>query len=179
MKNRAFGARTRPRGCWQKKPAVCRFQGRVAELAAGFALVEYDELVDAEDSDERLREWFPVPGEHQDAAALPAGRAMHAADGYQLRPRPPPEVRRDACMGSVYCSTSGMSAWGHPLQRIMCWWMLNVGVLPRRALVNLRSGGGGRLSRPVPAFEAPCSAPSLNQGPALPSPLLYDRNREA
>lgn len=71
-------------------------------MRQGFALVEYAELMVAEDSEEKLREWFPLraPTDAAEAAALEAAAEglesdmeAHTRQGFVLRPAPPKEVK--------------------------------------------------------------------------------------
>ena len=72
-----------------------RFEGTVKEILAGFALVEYDELMQESNSSERLLEWFSVPGTQlQDPGRLPSGAPCNLSPGYVLRPAPPTQVGR-------------------------------------------------------------------------------------
>jgi len=73
----------------------------VRDVQQGFALVEYAELMVAEDSADRLSEWFPLaePADKAEvsalkaaAAQLPEGSDAHTRAGFALRPAPPAEV---------------------------------------------------------------------------------------
>jgi hypothetical protein len=79
-----------------------RFAGTVRDVQRGFALVEYAELSVAEESSEKLQEWFPLqqPGDVAAEAAaeaaaeqLPPGAEAHTRRGFLLRPPPPAQVR--------------------------------------------------------------------------------------
>lgn len=84
------------------------FTGTIQRLAGGWALVAYDELREAEGDDSPpLREWFPIPGQRQQAGGPLAGAASGGPDGggghtvhgiwenHHLRPAPPPRVGRE------------------------------------------------------------------------------------
>ena len=69
------------------------FMGTITQRQHGFALVAYDELMVAEDSDEKLQEWFPLPGTPQaNRALLKSTFDSHFGPGFKIRPPPPPEV---------------------------------------------------------------------------------------
>ena len=83
------------------------FTGTIQRLAGGWALVAYDELREAEGDDSPpLREWFPIPGQRQQAGGPLVGAASGGPDGggghtvhgiwenHHLRPAPPPRVGR-------------------------------------------------------------------------------------
>lgn len=75
------------------------FLGTIAQLQHGFALVAYDELMVSEDSDEKLQEWFPLPGATQaKQALLDATYDSHFGPGFKIRPPPPPEVGQTCCI---------------------------------------------------------------------------------
>ena len=58
-----------------------------------FALVEYEELMDEDDTSQHLQEWFPLPGAVEaDAAKLSSDREAHFGPGFQIRPQPPAQV---------------------------------------------------------------------------------------
>ncbi len=67
-------------------------------MSKGFALVQYDELDAGEDGAEKLREWFPLPGQRQASnVKLPGSYEVLRGPGYQLRPPPPAEVGEPGC----------------------------------------------------------------------------------
>lgn len=75
---------------------------RALKIMHGFALVEYDTIFADEAGSSKLREWFrvPPPAPHADMAALTAAAAaadeeyeVHPELNFQLRPKPPSEVR--------------------------------------------------------------------------------------
>lgn len=74
---------------------------RVLKMAHGFALVEYDTIFADEAGSSKLWEWFriPPPAPHANVAALTAATAadeeheLHPDLNFQLRPKPPSEVR--------------------------------------------------------------------------------------
>ena len=69
------------------------FQGTITQLQHGFALVAYDELMVSEDSDEKLQEWFPLPGTPKAKQALiDPTHDSHFGQGFKVRPPPPTEV---------------------------------------------------------------------------------------
>ena len=69
------------------------FTGTIKEVQYGFALVAYDELMEAEDTDTKLQEWFPLPQTSQDKRALlDSSHDAHFGPGFKLRPNPPAEV---------------------------------------------------------------------------------------
>ena len=69
------------------------FQGTITQLHHGFALIAYDELMVSENSDEKLQEWFPLPGTPEGhRALLEATHDSHFGSGFKIRPPPPPEV---------------------------------------------------------------------------------------
>lgn len=94
----------------------------MADVQQGFALVEYAELMVAEDSRDKLSEWFPL-AEPADAAAaaalevaasqLPQEWEAHARPGFVLRPQPPEEVSE----GFVGTCAEGMSACSTSLRQ--------------------------------------------------------------
>ena len=80
------------------------FMATITQLQHGFALVAYDELMVAEDSDEKLQEWFPLPGTPPASKALlDSAYDSHFGPGFKIRPPPPPEVGYSAtftiCLG--------------------------------------------------------------------------------
>ena len=69
------------------------FTGTINQLQHGFALVAYDELNVSEDSDEKLQEWFPLPGAaEEDMGLLGPTHDAHLGPDFQIRPPPPAEV---------------------------------------------------------------------------------------
>lgn len=69
------------------------FMGTITHLQHGFALVAYDELMVSEDSDEKLQEWFPLPGTPQtNKDLLESTYDSHFGPGFKIRPPPPAEV---------------------------------------------------------------------------------------
>lgn len=72
-------------GCW--------FAGAIAKLQHGFALIQYEELMDEEDTSQHLKEWFALPGALEaEAAKLGSMHEAHTGPGYQIRPTPPVQV---------------------------------------------------------------------------------------
>jgi len=75
------------RGSW--------FTGTVTQLQHGFALVAYDELNVSEDSDEKLQEWFPLPGAvAKNQSLLGPTHDSNFGPDFHIRPTPPAEVGR-------------------------------------------------------------------------------------
>ena len=95
-------------GCW--------FTGAIQALSGGWALVAYDELQESEEEGAgKLREWFPVPGQHQAAAPAEAdGGAQHTvhatASGHELRPAPP--AKASMLRPALAALRSGWVGWG-------------------------------------------------------------------
>ena len=84
------------------------FTGTINQLQHGFALVAYDELNVSEDSDEKLQEWFSLPGATEDSQALldPTHDA-HLGPDFQIRPPPPAEVgqwQQHSCIYALHMS---------------------------------------------------------------------------
>lgn len=72
-------------GCW--------FGASLVEARHNFALVEYQELMDEENTSQHLQEWFPLPDAKQaDLAKLGSDHDAHFGPGFKIRPPPPPQV---------------------------------------------------------------------------------------
>lgn len=72
-------------GCW--------FTGAITKLQHGYARIQYEELMDEDDTNQHLEEWFPLPeAVEADAARLGSEHDAHFGPGYQIRPVPPIQV---------------------------------------------------------------------------------------
>lgn len=72
-------------GCW--------FAGAIRQLQHGFALVEYEELMNEDDTSLHLKEWFALPRANAaDAEKLGSEYTAHTGSEFQIRPPPPTQV---------------------------------------------------------------------------------------
>ncbi len=110
------------RGSW--------FTGTITQLQHGFALVAYDELNVSEDSDEKLQEWFPLPGAiAENQSLLGCTHDANFGPEFHIRPSPPAEVGQShllctvhsimtTCIQSLLSSSVPPSAFPHSAQYI-------------------------------------------------------------
>ncbi|KAL0042386.1 hypothetical protein WJX77_010878 [Trebouxia sp. C0004] len=69
------------------------FTGTVTQLQHGFALVAYHELNVSEDSNEKLQEWFPLPGAvAENQSLLGVNHDANFGPDFHIRPQPPAEL---------------------------------------------------------------------------------------
>lgn len=83
-------------GCW--------FIGMIESVKYQYALVRYFELNASEETTDKLREWFPLPGA-KPQAKLPAEFTKHTATDAKLRPRSP------AAPGAPPPTAADIAAW--------------------------------------------------------------------
>ena len=77
----------------------CRFEGEIVEVAAGHALVGYNDIMDSTDTALKLHEWFAegLLASAKATTAFPGPHVVHKTPGFRLRPAADPEV--------CYCAT--------------------------------------------------------------------------